>query len=88
MEIISATAPNTKGSPEMIKNWPLFWCLESETQAALIQWQWDNYGERLKIPTPPMTSKAVWGVVVEENSEEIDRLIRQAPSRSRGKDGD
>ena len=68
-------------------NSPLFWCLkvdrQAETQAALIQFQWDNYGEILKIPTPPMTSKGVWLTVETETIEEIGRLMRHAPSRSR-----
>ena len=67
--------------------WSLFWCLKPEKQAALIRYQFDNYGEKLEIPTPPMTSKGVWQTVQLENLEEIGRLIRQAPSRSRGKDG-
>lgn len=70
----------------MHHRWPLFWCLESSAQAALMQYQWDNYELKLEIPTPPQTSKGVWMAVQVENSEEIDRLMRQAPSRSRGKD--
>jgi len=65
--------------------WPLFWCLTTETQAKLMQYQWDNYGEILNIPTPAQTSKGVWQSVQLENLEEIDRIMRQAPSRSRGK---
>ncbi len=34
----------------------LFWSLKPETQAALMQWQYDNYGEKMDIPTPPMTN--------------------------------
>ncbi len=62
----------------MTKKWPLFWCLEPETQARLLQYQWDNYGETLDIPTPPQTAKSVWLAVQMENIEEIDRLMRQA----------
>lgn len=69
----------------MIRKWPLFWCLESKAQAALIQYQWDNYELKLDIPTPPQTSKGVWLAVQTENLEEIDRIMRQPPSRSRGK---
>ena len=64
--------------------WPLWWCLETKTQAALIQLQWDTYGTKLEIPTPPQASKGAWLNVQMENSEEIDKLMRQAPSRSRG----
>jgi len=61
--------------------YPLWWCLEPAKQAALMQCQWDNYGEKLDLPTPPMTSDGVWLSVEMENAEEIDRLMRQAPSR-------
>ena len=59
--------------------WPLFWCLESNCQAKLMQWQWDNYGQKIEIPAPPRTSKAAWQAVQVENSDEIDRLIRKPP---------
>jgi len=49
----------------------------------LLQFQYENYGQKLEIPVPPKTSKAVWQAVQIENREEIDRLIRQPPSRSR-----
>lgn len=68
--------------------WLLFWCLKTSAQAALMQYQWDNYETKLEIPTPPLTSKGVWLNVQIENSEEIDRIMRQAPSRSRGKNED
>ena len=58
---------------------PLFWCIDSQTQAQLMQWQFDNYGEVMEVPTPPMTSKGVWLATQTENIEEIDRLMRQAP---------
>lgn len=63
----------------------LWWCLDPEQQAALIQFQWDNYHEKLEIP--PMTYKGVWLEVAIENPSEIGRLMRQPPSRSRGRDG-
>ena len=59
---------------------PLFWCLKPDSQAALLQWQFDNYSEILKIPTPPTTSKGVWLAVEMESIEEIDKIMRQAPS--------
>lgn len=64
--------------------WPLFWCLKPEDQAKLMQFQWDNHGDKLEIPAPGRTSEAAWQAVMLENSEEIDRLMRQALSRSRG----
>ena len=54
----------------------LFWNLKPETQAALMQWQYDNYGKKMDIPTPPMTSEGVWLNVKMENVQEIDKLMR------------
>ena len=65
--------------------WPLFWCLKTEQQAKLMQFYYDNYGEILNIPKPTQTSNGVWVGVQLENLEEIARIMRQAPSRSRGK---
>lgn len=62
--------------------WPLFWCLESEAQALLMQFQWDTYGQILEVPSPPQTSQGVWLAVQMENSEEIARLMKQ-PTRGR-----
>ena len=71
----------------MSGKWPLFWCLkvdrQAEIQAKLMQYQWDNYGEKLEIPTPPGTSDGVWLTVELENAEEIDRIMRQAPKKQR-----
>ena len=50
----------------------LWWCLDPEQQAALIQFQWDNYHEKLEIP--PMTYKGVWlEVAIENPSESLQR---------------
>ncbi len=68
-------------------NCPLFWILKPEDQVKLMKYQWDNYGEKLDIPTPPGTSRGVCLAAETENIDEIDRLMRQAPSNSRGKDG-
>jgi len=66
-------------------NIPLFWCLTAQAQAKLMQYQYDTYGYKLTIPGPP---KAMYGEHYEiEPLEDIDRLMRQAPSRSRGKNG-
>ncbi len=64
----------------------LFWCISAKAQADLFLYHFKKYGEKLDIPTPPQTSKAVWEVVKLESLQEIDRLVRQPPSRSRGND--
>lgn len=64
--------------------WPLWWCLKPESQAALMLFQFQNYGTKLDIPAPPQTSKGIWLNTQLETAEEIDHIIRQAPSRSRG----
>lgn len=69
----------------MIKTWPLFWCLEPKAQAALMLFQFQNYGTKLDIPAPPQTSRGVWLNTQLENADEIERIMRRAPSRSRGK---
>lgn len=66
---------------------PVFWCLSAKSQAALMQFQYDEHGERLDIPTPPQTSRGTWLTVVGETSEEIDKIMRQPPSKSRGING-
>ena len=63
--------------------WPLFWCLEPKSQAMLIQYQWDNYD--LKLSIPPMPDSKFDTKL--ESPEEVDKLMRQSPSRSRGKSG-
>ncbi len=63
--------------------WPLFWCLEPKAQAVLMIFQLETYGMKLEIPTPPQTSKGAWLNVQIENSEEIDKLMRQAPKHQR-----
>jgi len=61
--------------------WPIWWCLEPAVQAALMQFQFDNYGYRLQIP--PMLDFSGRDTKP-ESLEEIDRELRKAPSRSRG----
>lgn len=60
--------------------WPLFWCLSAETQAKLMQYQWDNYGLPLEIPKQASDTHVA---PVLESPEEIDRLMRQRPRRPR-----
>ena len=57
----------------------LFWRISAQAQALLMRYQYNNYGEKLEIPPPPGTSKGVWLTVQVENSEEIDKLMRQRP---------
>jgi len=67
--------------------YPLFWNLSPAAQAALMQYQWGRYKTRLDAPLKPKEGGTEYPAVVEEDLEEIDRLMRQAPSTSRGKDG-
>jgi len=60
---------------------PLFWLLKPADQAKLMQFQWDNFGTHLDIPKPPKTSVAAWKVTIEENTDEIERLMK-LPSHS------
>ena len=62
----------------------LFWTLDSETQAKLMQFQWDLYGTKLNIPKPPDMEQNEWEVIVSEGLDAIDKFMRQAPSKSRG----
>ena len=59
--------------------WPLFWCLEPECQAMLIEFQWGSYG--LKLQMPPMPDSKFDTKV--ESPEEINRLMRQPPKHSK-----
>ena len=61
----------------------LFWKLSPETQAALMQYQWDQYGEKLNIPPEPKEPVHEIPIHVDED---IDKFMRQAPSRSRSRD--
>ena len=54
--------------------WPLGRCISLETFKKLAAFQQEEYGTVLEIPDP---------VESMESLEEVDRLIRQAPSRSR-----
>ena len=60
---------------------PLFWCLKVADQAKLMRYNWDNFGTHLSIPTPPRTSVAAWKITIEENTDEIERLMK-LPSHS------
>ena len=66
----------------MIKeiNWPIFWCLEPGAQALLMQFQWNEYGYRLEVPRLPKDTHIDTEI---ESPEEIGKIMRQAPSKSR-----
>ena len=58
----------------------LFSSLQPDEQAALMIFQWDNYGEQLK------ALEKTAGVSLDtklESLEELDKLMRQAPGRVR-----
>ena len=56
--------------------WPLWWHLEPEAQALLMEYQWDNWG--LRLDTPPLVGET-YVVTFLKSPEEIDRLMRQPP---------
>ncbi len=61
---------------------PLFWRLSVENQALLMQYQWDEFGTKIDIP--PLPKQIEPKIVVDEDTKEIDKLMRQKPSRIRG----
>lgn len=73
----------------------LFWRISDEARAKLIQYQADHYKDktaeemaRWKAPwelPPPRPEIPVH--ITEEELEEIDLIMRQPPSRSRGQGG-
>lgn len=65
----------------MSEPWPFWWHLEPAAQALLMQFQWDTYGFRLQIPLELGHGRVDTEI---ESPEEIDQIMRQAPSRSRG----
>lgn len=64
--------------------WPFFWCLEPRAQALLMQYYYDNFGERLYIPPPlPNIPVKEWKVTLSESQDEIDRIMRLRPQPKR-----
>ena len=62
--------------------YPLWWCLSVATQAFLMRYQWENYGEKLKVVLSPMAP----GVSVHarvEPLDEIERIMGKAPHSPR-----
>ena len=57
--------------------WPLFWCLSPESQALLMNYQYDTYETKMDIPPD-----RVDGVQVKTSPdipEEFDRVMRKKP---------
>jgi len=59
----------------------LFWLLEPATQAALMSFQWQNYGEKLKVVQPPQVMVSVNAQA--EPLDEIERIMKKAPKSPR-----
>lgn len=62
----------------------LWTCLSTRTLVELTQYQWRHYGTKLDIILGDQEYSEQFFV---EALEEIDRIMRQPPSRSRGKRG-
>ena len=60
---------------------PLFWRLSAEAQAALMKFQFDNYGVRLDIV--PVALGDINIDTALETTDEIDKLMRQPPKHPR-----
>lgn len=65
--------------------WPLWQCISPESLAKLILYQWDHYG--LKLDLLSGSESDIHVVTTIEPLEEIDHIMRQPPSRSKGKNG-
>jgi len=63
-----------------VKETKLFWNLSVETQAKLIQYQWDNFGSRINIPPEP---KDIYIETSIEPLEELEQIMKQAPEHQR-----
>jgi len=63
-----------------VSPWPIFASLSVEVLMKLMEYQYDHHGTALEEPPqlPDLTIDTK-----PETPEEIDRLMRQAPSRSR-----
>ena len=60
--------------------WPIWWCLEPEVQVLLMQFQWDNYGYHLQIPSMPDVARVDTKL---ETLEEIGREMRRPPKHQK-----
>ena len=57
----------------------LFWGLKPADKAKLIMYQWKTYGYKLEIPAPAGVTITDWREALEENQDEIDKIMRQPP---------
>ena len=56
---------------------PIFWCLSAKTQAALMQYQHDNYGVKLEVISGPVAEEPDIQIDVGlESPEEIAQLMK------------
>ena len=69
-----------------VSDYPLFWLLKPADQARLMQFYYDNFGERLEIPPYPGVSKAAWIASWDEVEPELERRMKQPP-RAEGRGG-
>lgn len=68
----------------MRATWPLWECISDKALVELAQYQWLHYGTKLDIMPRALEYSKQFFI---ESLAEIDRLMRQAPSRSRGQNG-
>ena len=61
--------------------WPLYECISAKALVKLAQYQWLNYQTRLDIFLSDIEYSEQFFI---ESLAEIDRIMRQPPSRSRG----
>lgn len=61
----------------------LFWALSIEDRVKLMEYQFEEYGEVLKVPKEPKQEPIEIPVDTDMELEEIGKFMRQAPSRRR-----
>ena len=60
---------------------PLFWMLKPAAQAALMQFYYENFGEKLDIPKYPEHIKP--SPVIDEGKSELEHLMKKKPHSPR-----
>ena len=68
--------------------WPFLKCIRDESLGQFIEDVWEKFGIKIDKEDKPTGAPIIYSCQVEdeEDIEEIDKIMRQAPSRSRGKD--